>query len=189
MSKRRVELVLLCEDSQHEAFARRFLKGMGWEKRAIRVEKSPSSEGSGEQYVRERFPKELGAYRTRRNKAASAILAMIDADGRAVEERIGQLADQCSKQNVPFREDKDAVAIAVPRRNIETWIHCLEGNNVNEDDKYPKLGRAGLCAVAVDNLIGQCRGDGLDENSPPSFLAACEEYKRIADMPRRRAGS
>jgi len=29
MSSRRVKITLLCEDSQHEAFVRRFLKGMG----------------------------------------------------------------------------------------------------------------------------------------------------------------
>jgi hypothetical protein len=53
MSIRRVKIVLLCEDSQHEAFARRFLGGMGWNTREIRVEKSPSAGGSAEQWVRE----------------------------------------------------------------------------------------------------------------------------------------
>jgi len=59
MSSRRVQIVLLCEDSQHEAFVRRFLVGMGWETRGMRVEKSPSAGGSAEQWVRIRFPKEL----------------------------------------------------------------------------------------------------------------------------------
>ena len=43
MSKRRVQIVILCEDNQHEAFIRRFLKGMGWNNREFRVEKSGSS--------------------------------------------------------------------------------------------------------------------------------------------------
>jgi hypothetical protein len=38
---RQVQLVLLCEDRQHEAFVRRFLKAMGWETRAMRVERTP----------------------------------------------------------------------------------------------------------------------------------------------------
>ncbi len=62
MSIRRVKIVLLCEDSQHEAFARRFLKGMGWNTRELRVEKSPSASGSAEQWVREEFPNELRIY-------------------------------------------------------------------------------------------------------------------------------
>ena len=49
MSIRRVKIVLLCEDSQQEAFTRRFLKGMGWNTRELRVEKSPSASGSAEQ--------------------------------------------------------------------------------------------------------------------------------------------
>ena len=56
MSKRRVQIVILCEDNQHEAFIRRFLKGMGWNNREFRVEKSPSAEGAAEQYVKDRFP-------------------------------------------------------------------------------------------------------------------------------------
>jgi hypothetical protein len=54
-----VKITLLCEDSQHGAFVRRFLKGMGWNTREIRVEKSPAATGSAEQWVREMFPKEL----------------------------------------------------------------------------------------------------------------------------------
>ena len=45
MSVRRAKLVLLCEDSQQEAFTRRFLEGMGWNTREIRVEKKPHGEG------------------------------------------------------------------------------------------------------------------------------------------------
>ena len=50
------KVVLLCEDSQQEAFARRFLVRAGWHPRALRVEKSPQGRGSGEQWVRDRFP-------------------------------------------------------------------------------------------------------------------------------------
>lgn len=55
MSIRRVRIVLLCEDSQQEAFTRRFLEGMGWDTRELRIEKSPSAKGSAEQWVREGF--------------------------------------------------------------------------------------------------------------------------------------
>jgi hypothetical protein len=58
MSIRRVKIVLLCEDSQHEAFARRFLEGMRWNMRELRVEKSPTARGSAAQWVKETFPAE-----------------------------------------------------------------------------------------------------------------------------------
>lgn len=73
MNIRRVKIVLLCEDSQHEAFVRRFLKGMSWNTREIRVEKSPSAGGSAEQWVRENFPRELKIYRQRRHKYVKLI--------------------------------------------------------------------------------------------------------------------
>lgn len=74
MSIRRVKIVLVCEDSQHEAFTRRFLKGMGWNTRELRVEKRPSAKGSAEQWVRKNFSNELRIYRQRKQRAASAPL-------------------------------------------------------------------------------------------------------------------
>jgi len=127
MSLRRVKITLLCEDSQHEAFARRFLQGMGWETREIRVEKSPGGAGSGEQWVRARFPKELRAYRERTKKAASVLLVMMDADTFEVKNRITFLEQICREEQLDFRSEDESVAIIVPKRNIETWIHYLNG--------------------------------------------------------------
>ena len=130
MSMRRVRIVLLCEDSQHEAFARRFLKGMGWNTRELRVEKSPSASGAAEQWVRERFPIELRIYRKRKPLATSTLIAMIDADKKNVQDRINEFQKECKGHQVPFRTRDEAVAIVVPKRNIETWIHYLNGERV-----------------------------------------------------------
>lgn len=175
MSTRRVKIVLLCEDSQHEAFIRRFLKGMGCNTRELRVEKSPSGRGAADQYVRNRFPKELEAYRHRR--AMSALIAMIDADGNEVQGRISELKQECQSEGVLFRGPDEAVAIAVPKRNIETWIHYLNGEQVNETDKYLKLGRARDCKPAVRKLLQLCRSTGLEEGAPPALVTACDEYR------------
>ncbi len=172
MSRRRVKIVLLCEDSQHEAFVRRFLKGMGWNTREMRVEKSPSKGGSAEQWVRENFPKELKIYRQRRQKAASALIAVIEE----VRERIDEFEAACNLQRVPFRVDGEEVALVVPKRNIETWIYFLDGNKVNEQEAYPKLGRERRCKSAVKNLVRFCRSTGLVQDAPHALTAACDEY-------------
>jgi hypothetical protein len=177
MSIRRVKIVLLCEDSQHEAFARRFLEGMGWNTREIRVEKSPSAKGSAEQWVREKFPSELKSYRQRNPKAASALIVMIDADAREVRDRINEFEVECTSNGVPFRTQDEAVAIAVPKRNIETWIHCLNGQEVDEEKTYPKLDRKRSCQSAVNKLVELCKSTGLTANAPSSLTAACEEYR------------
>jgi len=58
-----VRIVLLCEDEQIACFIRPFLKNRGWTAHDIREEIAPSGQGSGEQWVRERYPQELLATR------------------------------------------------------------------------------------------------------------------------------
>ncbi len=176
MVTRRVKIVLLCEDSQHEAFTRRFLKGMGWNTRELRVERSPSASGSAEQWVRESFPNELKVYRQRRKRAASALIAMIDADLKRVEDRISEFKEACDSQQIPFRADGEAVAIAVPRRNIETWISRLNGKPADEENAYSKLHKASDCKTAVKTLVLLCKSTGLRPDAPPALVAACDEY-------------
>ena len=176
MSIRRVKIVLLCEDSQHEAFIRRFLRGMGWNIRELRVEKSPLASGSAEQWVREEFPNELSIYRQRKARAASALIAMIDADSKGVQDRISELENECKSKQLPFRTDDEAVAIAVPKRNIETWIYFLNGEQVNEDTAYSKLHRERGCKPAVDKLVKLCTSTGLAVDAPSALAKACDEY-------------
>jgi len=177
MSIRRVKIVLLCEDSQHEAFIRRFLKGIGWNIRELRVEKSPSASGSAEQWVREEFTNELRIYRQRKQRAASALIAMIDADSKSVQDRINELENECKSKRIPFRTDDEAVAISVPMRNIETWIHYLNGEQVNEDATYSKLDRERGCKPAVEKLVNLCTSSGLVADAPSALIIACDEYR------------
>lgn len=176
MSKRRVRIVLLCEDSQHEAFVRRFLKGMGWETGEIRVEKSPVASGSAEQWVRERFTQELKAYRNRATRAASALVAVIDADIKDLQDRIDEFRFECTKKNIEFRHNNENVAFAIPKRNIETWIRFLEGVTVDENGDYPKLQNKRECKTAVSNLVRICKTTGLLEDALSSLKYACNEY-------------
>lgn len=177
VSARRVEIVLICEDSQHEAFARRFLDGMGFDTRQLQVVKSPSADGSAEQFVKERFPTELDAYRSRRTKAASALIAMIDADSKEVQDRVDEFKVSCQKRQIDGRRSDEAVAIVVPKRNIETWITYLNEQPVDESNAYPKLDRERACKGAVDALVERCKTTGLKPDAPPALAMACNEYR------------
>ncbi|EFI32841.1 conserved hypothetical protein [Desulfonatronospira thiodismutans ASO3-1] len=178
MSMRRVMIVLLCEDSQHESFIRRFLKTMGWDTRQMRIEKSPFARGSAEQWVRRRFPVEIQACRSRRTKASTMLVAMVDGDNKNPDERIRELAVECEQKNISFRDNQEPVAIAVPCRNIETWIRYLDGEQVNEDEVYPKFDHERTCRVAVARLAGLCRAEGLPGDAPSALKLACDEYNR-----------
>ena len=178
MSPRRVTIVLVCEDKQQSAFVGRVLNGLGWDKNDIRVDISPRADGSAEQWVRQRFCEELVAYRQRATRAASALIAVIDADTRSLQQRENQFREECTANHVEFRRGDEAVAIGVPQRNIETWIHYLNGTNVDETTEYPKLERQRDCKPATDTLVRMCKTNGLPRNAPTALGAACSEYNQ-----------
>jgi hypothetical protein len=176
MSERRVKIVLLCEDSQQESFVRHFLEDMGWNTREIRLVKSPKASGSAEQFVRVNFPVELKRYRQRNQRAASSLIAIIDADLKDLQGRMSELKSECDDQHVKFREDSEAIAIAIPKRNIETWIHYLNAGDADEITDYPKLDSPRNCKSAVNRLTDLCRTTGLPQDVPSSLKEACIEY-------------
>lgn len=178
MSRRRVQIVLICEDSQQDVFVRRFLnKRLGVSNREIRPIVSPKGRGSGEQWVRENFPRELGVYRERSHRAATTLIAMIDADTKSVLQRKLELEKECQDKQIEFRKPGEAVAILVPKRNIETWIHYFNGESVNEVEAFSRLKNENDCKPAVADLDKQCRSGGLQDDAPPSLNDARKEYR------------
>lgn len=188
VKRRRVQIVALCEDKQQEFFVRHFLLAMGWGKKrwaAIRYETSPSGKGAASGWVLQSFPKELQYYRQHKNKVASALIVMIDADNQRVETRIKSLEDHCTRIGLPFRTQEEAVAIAVPKRNIETWIAYLEGCDVDEGQDYKAMGKAMVidCRSCISNLASACKAKALPPGAPDSLAMACREYRtRIVPM-------
>ncbi len=96
MSRRKVQLVLLCEDRQHEAFLRRFLELDGWHARSFRVERN-AKPGSGEQWVRVRYPDELRKLRATPH-ISKGLIVCIDEDTRGAGRREEQLADSLAPE-------------------------------------------------------------------------------------------
>lgn len=179
---RNVRVVLVCEDTQHEVFVRRFLKEMGWRVRDIRVEKAPQGRGSGEQFVRENYPSELRSFRPKPGRRA--LIAVVDGDGRGVDGRLGDFERACVEQGVPSRTDEETVLLLVPTRAIETWLAYLDGNIVDESHSgYRRLAHERECRRHVDVLAGMCRDRALRLPAPLSLVAACEEYGRLRSLP------
>lgn len=172
---RSVQVVLLCEDRQHEAFARRFLKQAGKDYRVQRVEFCPKS--CGEQFVRERYGKELGYYRSRQHRVGQALIVLIDADKEGVTARSQQLEVAAAKSGQYPRQADESVAIFIPARNIETWIAYLDGQIVSEEDEYPRLKHKRDCQRHVAYLYEMCQHGALRQPAPQSLEAACVEYR------------
>lgn len=179
MTQRRLQITILCEDRQQEVFARYFLKKRGF---TGNVKPKICLKGAGEQFVRENYPKEVKAYRSK-NYLSGMLVVLIDADKKTVEERLKQLDAALTADSQELRKPDEKIAIFVPKRNIETWIHHLQGENVDEETEYAKFtNNESICKLGVEQLATQCSQGNLDENAPPSLQAACSELQRLLPL-------
>lgn len=181
MTRRRVQLVILCEDRQHAAFARRFAYANGWDERQIEVITNPKGRGSGEQWVRERYASEVTKLRSA-SYVARALIAVIDEDKGGAGHRDAQFAKALEDAGQPARKANDPILHIIPARNIETWLEYLNGEAIDELNSYPKLAQERDCRPMVSTLKEMCDARRLREPAPPSLERACAEYR--ARMPR-----
>lgn len=176
---RNVRIVLLCEDAQHEAFAKKLLVALGWRLRDFRVVKSPSGRGSAEQFVRERFPVELQAVRSKRGERAYLVV-MTDGDDKGVAGRRTALDAACDERHVAPASDADQALVCVPTWNIETWLAYLDGQVVDESrGDYPRLDRPRDCGPHVQALAQMCSQKTLRLPCPPSLEDTCTQYRHV----------
>lgn len=147
------QVILLLEDHRHQQFLFRYLRRLGLGAHAMRIVKLPSGAGSAEQWVRERFAVEVEACRSR--QAQTKLIVMIDADVHTVQQIIRQLDQALHEARVlPISDETDGIARLVPKRNIETWIVCLNEEVVDEDTDYKRTHRdwSSLIRTAIEAL-------------------------------------
>ena len=172
-----VRITLLCEDSQTDTFVRRFLRRRKFRGRDIRTLPLLHGTGSGEQWVRQRYPVELRAIRAVQN---AYLIVVTDADIGSTQARRAQLEAECEREGIWRRREDDRVLVIVPRRNIETWLAYLDGSDVDESERYPRLRRVGDCAAHAETLYRMCHEtQRLREPAPPSLREACDEYGKF----------
>ncbi len=179
MAKRGVQLIILCEDLQQEVFARNFFMNRGFHHREIRIKRSSEGRGSGEHYVRQHYPQEVRTYRSKSTHLSIGLAVVIDADTYSVAQRFGQLDSVLESDAQQKRQPNEKIGIFVPKRNIETWIHYLMGEAVDEEKAYAKFHREGECKPYVEKLAKEICPSGLPNDAPPSLHTACDELKRI----------
>ena len=131
-------VVVLAEDEHHEMLIRRYLRRCRFKVNEMRIRRSPSSRGSAESWVRKEFVKEVGAYRDRQAHARTALIVIIDADTRTVQYRLSQFDRALTEREEETLGGTEQIARLVPKRNVETWILCLNGRTVDEDTDYKR---------------------------------------------------
>jgi hypothetical protein len=145
-------IVILVEDIEQQNLVFRFLERCNprLAYRDCRFESAATkSGGSGEQFVRNRYPAEVQEHRRRVGKGASALLAvMLDADMETTQHRAKQLSDalEDARKDCPPKEqhhyrppgEKDPIVVLIPKRHVETWIRALLGDHVDEVTNYTR---------------------------------------------------
>lgn len=172
-----VQVVLLCEDRAHNTFVRRFLRKRGFTPRQIHTVELPDGGGSGEQWVRSRYPDELKAVRSQGN---AHLVVVTDADRNSTDGRRAQLVRECELRDVKPHTRDDPVIIVIPRRNIETWFEYLDGATVDETTLYRKRFTAQGHKRLAEELHRMCyESQRLRGSPPPSLSESCEQRAKL----------
>ncbi|MGA2705541.1 MAG: hypothetical protein ABSH35_31220 [Isosphaeraceae bacterium] len=128
-------VVILAEDQEHQNLVWHYLKHCTAYKKkmgCVRKVPLPGGRGCGSQYVRQQFPGQVAACRGRH--ASNLLIVITDADHLSAAEREQTLCDELTQNNQPAIGE-DPIVILVPKWQVETWVKCLLGQAVQEDDK------------------------------------------------------
>jgi len=176
-------VIALVEDEHHEMLLRRYLKRYGLNEHKMRMNRSPSGQGSAEAWVRKEFPKEVKEYRRRQASAQTGLIVMIDADAHSVQERLNQLDQALTTTAQQAVGEQERIAQLVPKRNVETWILCLNnGPDLDEDTNYTREGHNwhDLIPPAAETLFRWTRWpDELPAHCLGSLRIGVRELRRL----------
>lgn len=182
MSCQRVQIILLCEDQQHENFARRFLGEHGWRQRQIRTVISPRGQGAAVGWVEKCYPLEVAKLRSAPHVSRSLVV-ILDADRLSVAQRMNKLAAELKRAGQQPRGASENIALIIPKRNIETWITFLGGRVVDEDRNYKVISVCTLsCREEAKSLVAHCHTEKFPASAPDSLQIARTEF--IQRIPR-----
>lgn len=179
-------VVALVEDQRQRQLIYRFLRHAGVRRDQIRLVMSPSGRGSAEQWVRNIFVAQTRKCRAR--QARTGMFAMIDADLKSVDDRLGDLDEALvAAGQKPIDRSRDKIARLIPKRNVETWILALcqsrIGVIVDEISDYKKIKTQDewtalipAAAATLSELVG--RSATVPENLLDSLKRAIIEIPR-----------
>jgi hypothetical protein len=163
-------------------FVLRYLAKAAVDTHQVRFNPVRSWNGAGEQRVRENYAEEVRRFRRRHANAATALIVVIDADTRSVPSRLAQLAATLQAGGIEAVNLRtESIAHLVPKRNIETWILCLNNTRVYEDRDYKQNGDwSDRTRRAAEVLFQWTRlNHPLPEHCVPSLSSGVIELRRL----------
>jgi hypothetical protein len=178
--------VVLCEDKLTEQFARKLLSSLGFDtRRRIRFATAPAGSGSGEAWVRLRYPHEVRELRSKRHQRDLCLLAIRDGDRFGTDARKRELDEQLVSTELAPRQDRERIATPVPTWSIETWLLALlgaDGLHEGEPVKAELVRRHGERLGEAIAAAVRAWTEGLAAASAlPSLRDGVTELARLSD--------
>lgn len=131
--------------------------------------------------MRDRYVKAVESYRGRSARAGTALIVAIDADTGDADRRLRQFREALDQAGIAARSEREAIVHLIPKRNVETWVLCLGGRQVDENTDYSR--EAGIDELIKPAAIAFFEWSRLNVTPPghcvPSLLAAIPEVRRL----------
>ena len=169
------------QNKRQQNLIRKYLKRRGFSDRQIRDLPCPVGDTPGISFVLSRYASEVHDLRVA--TYSRGLIVAIDADDETVETRKIQLNDRLIETGEAARGEQEAIAIVVPRRNIETWIWYFDGNAVDETTDYKRtFVRDNYDMAQAKRAFAEfiVSGHAPSEECPPSLQDARVELLRIS---------
>jgi len=176
----KAQVFILCEDTVHYHFAKKYFELLGFNNRKIIGKYNPRgrSVGSGAEYVKNNYEKEIKAFRSKVNHLDYVLVIIIDDD---TKDNVRSLY----KKYTPL--SNESILIFSPMRNIESWFNYIETGNFNIEDKdehgkitdYKSQYKNSKPTEFAKKLKNEICTNGLPANAPASLRCACDELKRL----------
>lgn len=176
----KAQVFILCEDTVHYHFAKKYFELLGFNNRKIIGKYNPRgrSVGSGAEYVKSNYEKEVKAFHSKVNHLDYILVVIIDDD---TKDNVKNLY----KTYTP--SSNESILIFSPIRNIESWFHYIETGDLDTEDKdeqgkitdYKSQYKNSKPTEFAKKLKNEICTNGLPANAPASLRCACDELKRL----------
>jgi hypothetical protein len=136
---------------------------------------------NAKQWVTQKYPDEVKAYR-RYNYQQIGLLVGTEADEQTVSTRRELLARSLAEAGLLPREDRERIALWIPKWHVETWLLFLTGHDVTENERYKHRGSAFNFHAASEKFVERFRQfpEEPGKSSLPSLKVAYQETKRLS---------
>lgn len=176
----KAQVVILCEDTAHYHFARKYFALLGFDGKIIgKHNPKGRSVGSGSKFVIDNYEKEIKAFHSKVNHL-NYILVIIDDD--TIDN-----AKNLYKKYTPL--PNEAILIFSPARNIESWFCYIDTGDINieipdkngkvKDYAHYKNKKGSKPTIFAKKLKEEICHNSLPRNAPSSLHHACSELNRL----------